>query len=199
MTSTDHEENTMTDAPQPITRISDFPEPIRQALAETLNETLGGAPGASIPVAPGYAVRFHRTWTLGDNPEVYESSWSWPVIAYESRTGSPVVAWTGTNGRFVTFGNSHDYELVREDPPVVVPAEAEGSNGIAEVITGSDRELDYTLPDGSSYRGVVPLWGRRADGSVVALVTADVVPTRRIVERDPSGDIVATVEDAPAD
>lgn len=161
-----------------------------------LNEVIRGVPASGgVAIGAGLSVRFAEDYIF-DEGEGYGLTHSWPVVAFEPRTGLPIVAVLGENGVFAV--TERDYRLVRDDA-VVVPASVDDPSGIVEVITGSDRELDYTLPDGSSYRGVVPLWGRRADGSVVALLTADVVPTRRVVERDPSGDITAVVEEAPAD
>jgi hypothetical protein len=122
---------------------------------------------------------------------------SYPVVGWTD-DGTPLVITapasagsTSTNGRMVLATNFPDYQLYVASTRNVPTANA---TDVVEVIPGSSDELVYKLTDGSTHRGVIPLWGRRADGSLVALLTAETVPHVRSVERDEAGEIVGVVE-----
>lgn len=138
-------------------------------------------------------------------PEGTTTTLTHPVVAWDQDgtpliTTSPIVegSWS-QNGRLVLASSFPDYELFVAQPVLAVAAEPEPAvapdpHEVVEIVPGSGEELVYSLPDGSTHRGVIPLWGRRADGSVTALLTAETVPLVRTVVRDDQGEISGTVE-----
>lgn len=140
-----------------------------------------------------------RTYKGEPAPDGSTITMSYPVVGWTD-DGTPLVITapaargsSSANGRMVLASSYSGYELyvstpATRDVPTARPTD------VVEVIPGSSEELVYTLPDGSSHRGVIPLWGRRADGSLVALLTAETVPHVRTIERDDRGEIVGVVE-----
>ncbi len=123
---------------------------------------------------------------------------TYPVVAWTD-DGDPLIALAATpgttikNGRMGKAATFPDYELCVL-PPTSRDITTADPTDVVEVIPGSAEKLRYTLPDGVIWEGSVPLWGRRADGSLVALLTAETVPHVRTVERDEHGEITGVVE-----
>lgn len=124
---------------------------------------------------------------------------TFPVVGWAG-DGTPLVAIAGgakstaNYGRMQRADSFERWDLCVSTAVTRTIPTADPTDDVVEVIPGSSEQLTYTLPTGERMTGVVPLWGRRGDGSLVALVTAEVVPTVRSIMRDEDGEITGVVE-----